>query len=326
MICEIRVPSYRRPVLLRRALQSLVAQTHSDWRAVVFDDCPDSTAECIVSEVGDGRIMYHKNARRMGAIGNIDQCFHNRPMIGGHFACVVEEDNYLLPQHIERKLRLCSEHNVDVVLHDQRCEDVVEPGQPGVLNRHTTVASMHSEGLHRAVDLLPALLFSHGFSNGGAFWRLGGLSNLEVGPITHFPSVQEAARLLRIVGAVFISHDPTAVWRANDPRDSFVSRSPGTSVQERYTSRLRYLRERRDFLEIQRLGINLYGLENAIRFARQLPERRRVSAEETLLLLGRYVTLSERSSTWRLHKLIRGIGFRLLFPCNIGPVAIGGST
>lgn len=41
MLCEIRVQTYRRPELLRRALGSLIDQTHRNWVAVVMDDLAD---------------------------------------------------------------------------------------------------------------------------------------------------------------------------------------------------------------------------------------------------------------------------------------------
>src|SRR5579862_1131830 len=37
---EIRVPTFRRPELLRRALASVIGQTYPDWRCIVLDDSP----------------------------------------------------------------------------------------------------------------------------------------------------------------------------------------------------------------------------------------------------------------------------------------------
>src|SRR5262245_1504436 len=89
-LCEVRVPTFRRPKLLRRALlsvlagcgkteqgsrsdsdpftwgfgyvhgqneffRSLLEQTYSNWRCVVLDDCPDGSARSIVEAIQDHR-------------------------------------------------------------------------------------------------------------------------------------------------------------------------------------------------------------------------------------------------------------------------------
>jgi glycosyltransferase involved in cell wall biosynthesis len=74
-LCEVRVPTYRRLTLLKRALQSLISQTYPNWRCIVFDDCPNGTARSVVDSLCDHRIYYSHNERRLGAIGNKDQAF-----------------------------------------------------------------------------------------------------------------------------------------------------------------------------------------------------------------------------------------------------------
>jgi len=54
-LCEVRVPTFRRPKLLRRALLSVLEQTYSNWRCVVLDDCPDGSARSIVEAIQDHR-------------------------------------------------------------------------------------------------------------------------------------------------------------------------------------------------------------------------------------------------------------------------------
>lgn len=324
IVCEVRVPTYRRQLLLERALGSLIAQTHDRWRAVVFDDCPEGSAHATVAKIGDPRIVYRHNEPQLGAIGNIDQCFRNRPFIEGAYACVVEDDNYLLPEHLRAQLALCRNWQVDVVFMDQRCEDVVEPGLPGVLSDKATVASMYREGLHEPVDMLPAMLFAPAFSNGGVFWRLGCLSDFEIGPVTARPGVQERARILRLKDRVYVSHTPTAVWRSNDPRDSHVSSSvvcssAGSRREHRLKERWKALLERREVLELQRFGLKMCGLQRALAHARREPRRRHVRIENAFLLSGQYVELTGRSRISRLFLLLRGLAFRLLIPSRIVP-------
>ena len=77
---EIRVPTYRRSALLRRALGSLLAQIEADWLAYVYDDSPFREAETVVSSLNDKRIYYVSNPESLGAAGNIDQAFRKQPL------------------------------------------------------------------------------------------------------------------------------------------------------------------------------------------------------------------------------------------------------
>lgn len=47
---EVRTPTFRRPVLLRGELSSLVAQTLCNWRCIVLDDeAGGGMAQCVPS-------------------------------------------------------------------------------------------------------------------------------------------------------------------------------------------------------------------------------------------------------------------------------------
>src|SRR5262249_22499110 len=142
---------------------------------------------------------------------------------GGRYAFVLEDDNYLLSTHIETAINAAKKHNVRVVLCNQFCEEVEIVGKPGKLTSIKTLNWMYDEGLFHPNELLPALLFSQGFSNGSAFWRTDCFSNFQMGQITNRSGIQESMRLLRLRDPVYVSLEPTAVWRSNDPRESYVN-------------------------------------------------------------------------------------------------------
>ena len=312
------MPTFRRPVLLERALRSLVAQTHENWRAIVFDDCPDGSAQVVVERVADERIAYRRNAMQIGAIGNIDQCFHNQPFAGGEFCCILEDDNILLERHLTHALSLCVLHQVETVFCDQLCEQPVIAGEPGVLSERRTIGTFYTEGLFDAADLAPAIAFAPAFSNGSAFWRLGGACDFELGPITFDPGIQELARMMRLRGAVYVSLTPTAVWRINDPLDSFVSAAPAaSSLAQALQARWRSLQQRRDVLALRDLYFRTYGTPRAIAFATAAPAAYRASIENAMLMCGRFVTLTDRSFVWRMRHMTRGLLFRVLVPKRI---------
>jgi glycosyltransferase involved in cell wall biosynthesis len=315
-ICEIRVPTYRRPRLLRRALQSVIEQTHPYWRCVVFDDCPSGSAQEIVAHLNDPRFHYRRNDRPLGAIGNIDQCFRNRPFVGGSYACVVEDDNFLLPRHLECQLLNCEERHVDVTFSAQVCENVIAPGEPGELSVAKTIVWIYPTGVHEFREMLPAVLFSHAFSNGSAFWRIGGQVDFEIGDVTRNPGVQETARILGLKTSVYVSDVPTAVWRSNDPYDSYVSKRFGGKLS-RWKERWRHLIERREVMELRSLYIRIYGINDALKFSVRFDQTHQESIERALLLCGKYAVLTDRSLYWRIGQMIRGIAFKCLVPSRM---------
>src|SRR5262245_60840816 len=128
-LCEIRVPTFRRPKLLKRALISILNQTHRQWCCIVFDDCPNGSARSIVREVNDPRIELCRNSKPLGAIGNIDQAFEPGCLRGGRYAFVLEDDNYLLPNHIEYSVDALERNCAKVAFCNQFCERVVAPGE-----------------------------------------------------------------------------------------------------------------------------------------------------------------------------------------------------
>lgn len=303
-------------MLLERALKSLLAQTHTEWRCIVFDDCPDGSARRVVESLNDARLTYEHNPRSKGAIGNIDQCFRNSPYLGGAYACVLEDDNYLLEDYLRRNIELCQVHKVDVLFCDQKCEEIITPGEVGVVGVHNTIGSIYKAGVHDLAELLPAILFSPGFSNGSAFWRLGGASNFEMGPITKNPGIQETARLLRVRGRVYVSHEALAVWRRNDPRESFVNKaaSAEASTLKKLSERYGRAREQRELLAMQSYYLRRYGPQAALKAAGAQRPDRKEAIERALLACGYFRGVGGRSLAWRLYQSLRGALFRALVP------------
>ena len=62
---------------IREAIDSIRAQTFSDWELVICDNASTDNTESIVREYAqrDARIRYHKNERDIGPAGNHNVCF-----------------------------------------------------------------------------------------------------------------------------------------------------------------------------------------------------------------------------------------------------------
>lgn len=214
---EIRMPTYNRPDMFRRAVESLQGQTYPRWKAIVLDDSTNDGVREVVQSVNDERIVYRKNQVRMGATGNIDQCFSPQAAFAGQFGYVLEDDNYLLPDFLGELYRNIASGDTKLILANQR---IHEEGRGLLGPDSTTRGDWFSDGMVDPIYLRASLLFMEGISNGGLVWRLEDKVDLRVGPRVEVAGLHEACRSLLIrVPFLFIAK-ALAVWTSLPQSDS----------------------------------------------------------------------------------------------------------
>lgn len=214
-IVEIRIPTYQRTTLLRRALNGLLAQTHADWRAVILDD--GEAARAIVAEIGDPRLVYRPNPVRLGRERNILAAFARQPMAGGDAFYVLEDDNYVEPTFLADNLGWMAAHDVAVVINNQWHEvPAADPlaGPP----RHAGVAAnlCHTDGVWTADDFRLALLWCLPMSNGSVFWRRDCRSDFALGS-RHHPALHEWMRGWHLADRLYFNATPNVYWYPSEP-------------------------------------------------------------------------------------------------------------
>lgn len=98
--------TYRRPVLLRRALASLLAQTCRDWVCELHNDAPeDDSPGKILEELapGDPRFSYHHHAENWGPLKSFNQVFAGGPE---PYVALLEDDNWWEPRLLSTLLEV----------------------------------------------------------------------------------------------------------------------------------------------------------------------------------------------------------------------------
>lgn len=217
-LCEVRMPTYKRPFFLRRALGTLISQTHPNWSALVMDDSPEREAEGVVRNFGDRRIVYRPNASWLGRAGNIDQAFQTAPYFGGAYAFVLEDDNYLFPDFIAANIRSLKTNGVNIILRNQEIRREVDGAS--IPMGLTTGGTWFEERVYEPHELHVYLLFRTGISNGGLFWDTRAIrSELHVGPEVEHASFQEMLRCWQIVDKVRFEKEPLCVFTYFDGND-----------------------------------------------------------------------------------------------------------
>ncbi len=215
MKVEVRIPTYRRPVLLQRALESLQAQTHLNWVARVFDDSPSREAQAVCEKLMDSRIIYEPNPVNLGICLNIDRAFGTPPLSGSAFLCVLEDDNYLLEDYLKDNISALLFSQRDVLLRNQRIEEMRTPEMPGPLRDGTMFDSQYCDGVISQSDFLASFFFSTGANNSSLFWRSD--ADLCFSTVRYLKDVvsQERLRSLCIDRDIVIAMKPLVVWRDN---------------------------------------------------------------------------------------------------------------
>ncbi len=209
-LCEVRVPTYKRPELLRRALISLVNQTYSNWVALVMDDSPDQEAKSVIEAIQDQRIQYAPNPKQLGCAGNINRAFTSKDLAGGVYACILEDDNWLMPTFLAENVASLKTHGVDLLLRNQEiCFQEQKTAKP---TGRTTRGNWFNSRIYSPLELHAHLFYFEGISNGGLFWRTGLRSNLQVGQSVQDSGLQEYCRTLQIQDNLYFEPKPLCYW------------------------------------------------------------------------------------------------------------------
>lgn len=194
---EIRVPTYKRPKLLHRALTSLLAQSGVEWRAIVLDDSAHEDNRGVVSDLADPRLQYCPNPQRLGLCGNLANAFSPKPFfINSRFACILEDDNVLVGGALASARLALENSGADILVRP------VGIAKQDAFEFRRTDASYppHALGLASGrpapIDRYRLALCGYGFPNAGIVWRLNGAVDLSCRSDWRNEHVQERLRSL----------------------------------------------------------------------------------------------------------------------------------
>lgn len=94
---SIVVPTYNRAHLIAKAIDSVLAQTYTDWELLIVDDGSKDNTREVVTAYTDLRVkyIYQQNAERSAARNNgIKQA-------QGTYICFLDSDDYYLPNRLK---------------------------------------------------------------------------------------------------------------------------------------------------------------------------------------------------------------------------------
>lgn len=115
ILFSIVIPTYNRAELLKRCIGSIIAQTYSNWEAIVVDNYSEDNTEEVVKSFEDERIKFVKN-HNYGVIA----VSRNKAldMASGDWICFLDSDDCWLPNKLERMLDYTEDY--DLIYHGYR--------------------------------------------------------------------------------------------------------------------------------------------------------------------------------------------------------------
>ncbi|RLA46687.1 MAG: hypothetical protein DRR42_18195 [Gammaproteobacteria bacterium] len=147
------IPTFRRPLLLRRAVESVLAQSFKNLVVCIYDnDSGDETEEVVKGLIKrDSRIIYFKNSQNIGGVANISQGLER---VNTPYYSLLSDDDFLLPGFYENAVKaleifpearfICSK-TVVIDLIDKKLQFRNQDWAPGVYEPSGEVVSkMHS--------------------------------------------------------------------------------------------------------------------------------------------------------------------------------------
>ena len=96
-LVSIVIPTYDRPVLLRRAIRSALRQTYSRVEVLVIDDGPNESGLEVCQEFRDPRLTWSRNRSAKGACGSRNTGIG---LARGEYYTGLDDDDYFHPERI----------------------------------------------------------------------------------------------------------------------------------------------------------------------------------------------------------------------------------
>jgi glycosyltransferase involved in cell wall biosynthesis len=93
----VGIPTFNRAGLLREAIESVLAQTFTNFRLIVSDNASDDDTPHVVRAFSDERIDYVRSERNVGAIGNLNRLI---ALAETEFLVLLPDDDVLYPGHL----------------------------------------------------------------------------------------------------------------------------------------------------------------------------------------------------------------------------------
>lgn len=120
VMLSIGLPVYNGENFLARAIDSILAQSFTDFELIIADNASsDATADiCRDYAAREGRITFYRNLSNIGAAANFRKVFH---LSKGKYFKWAAHDDQLAPEYLKECINLLENRNDIILCHSQVC-------------------------------------------------------------------------------------------------------------------------------------------------------------------------------------------------------------
>lgn len=98
---SVIIPTFRRPILLKRAIDSVLAQTYPHFHIWIYDNASQDATNQIVAQYRDERIHYYLHAKNIGLNKNYN---FSLDRVNAPFFVFLSDDDVFMPAFLEEAM------------------------------------------------------------------------------------------------------------------------------------------------------------------------------------------------------------------------------
>ncbi|MCG9494124.1 glycosyltransferase family 2 protein [Acinetobacter lactucae] len=108
MLVSVVLPAYNAELYLKEAIDSVLAQTCTDFELIILNDGSVDRTEEIILSYSDSRIVYVKNEQNLGLIGTLNKGIN---LAKGKYIARMDADDICLPERFEKQINFLENNN-----------------------------------------------------------------------------------------------------------------------------------------------------------------------------------------------------------------------
>ena len=107
-LVSIIMPSYNTGGFIKSSIESVIAQSYSNWELIIVDDCStDNTDKVVEDYLSDNRIHYIKNDKNSGAAISRNRALREAK---GKWIAFLDSDDLWEPKKLEKQIAFMQEN------------------------------------------------------------------------------------------------------------------------------------------------------------------------------------------------------------------------
>ena len=107
-LVSIIMPSYNTANYIKDSIQSVLAQTHTNWELIIVGDCSPDETDAEIESLPDDRIRYFKNPENAGAAVSRNLALREAK---GKWIAFLDSDDLWEPDKLQKQISFMKENN-----------------------------------------------------------------------------------------------------------------------------------------------------------------------------------------------------------------------